>query len=138
MKAETTRRPLLPAWASALRMKCTRQRCQVALRTFDTAALMPSCASETTSLTPLRPRRASLRRKAVQKVSASDGPMSMPRTSRRPSLLSAHRDDHSDRDNAPVLAHLHVGGVDPQIGPVAFERALQEGLHLVVDLRAQP
>ena len=32
MKAETTRRPLLPAWASALRMKWTRQRCQVALQ----------------------------------------------------------------------------------------------------------
>ena len=30
MKAETTRRPLLPAWASALRMKWTRQRYQLA------------------------------------------------------------------------------------------------------------
>ena len=29
MKAETTRRPCRPAWAVALRMKCTRQRCQV-------------------------------------------------------------------------------------------------------------
>src|SRR5258708_24938034 len=29
MKAETTRLPLLPAWARALRMKWTRQRCQV-------------------------------------------------------------------------------------------------------------
>src|SRR5215203_320174 len=35
-----------------------------------------------TSFTPLRPRRASLRRKAVQNVSASEGPMSMPSTSR--------------------------------------------------------
>jgi hypothetical protein len=42
MKAETTRRPLLPAWASALRMKWTRQRCQLAVSTFDTAALMTS------------------------------------------------------------------------------------------------
>jgi hypothetical protein len=31
---------------------------------------------------------ASLRRNAVQNVSASEGPMSMPRTSRRPSLLT--------------------------------------------------
>jgi len=30
MKAETTRLPLLPAWARALRMKWTRQRCQLA------------------------------------------------------------------------------------------------------------
>ena len=88
MKAETTRRPLLPACASALRMKCTRQRCQLALSTLLMVALMPSCASDTTSLTPRRPRRASLRRNAVQNVSASEGPMSMPRISRRPSLLT--------------------------------------------------
>src|SRR6185369_15463142 len=35
------------------------------------AAFSPLWASETTSLTPRRPRRASLRRKSVQKVSAS-------------------------------------------------------------------
>ena len=50
MKAETTRRPLLPACARALRMKWTRQRCQVALRTLVTVALIPSWASEITSL----------------------------------------------------------------------------------------
>ena len=64
----------------------TRQRCQVALRIFETAARMPSWVSEMTSLTPRRPRRASLRRKAVQKGSASEGPMSMPSTSRRESV----------------------------------------------------
>ena len=31
MKAATTRRPFLPAWARALRAKCTRQRCQEAM-----------------------------------------------------------------------------------------------------------
>jgi hypothetical protein len=41
MKAETTRRPLFPAWARAFLWKCTRQRCQVALRTCETATLMP-------------------------------------------------------------------------------------------------
>ena len=65
-----------------------RQRCQVALSTLARVALMPSWASETSSLTPRRPRRASLRRNAVQNVSASEGPMSMPSTSRRPSLLT--------------------------------------------------
>ena len=59
MKAATTRRPCLPAWASTLRMKCTRQRCQEACSTLETAAFSPSCASEMTSLTPRRPRRAS-------------------------------------------------------------------------------
>lgn len=37
-----------------------------------------------TSLTPPSPRRASLRRMAAQKVAASEGPISSPRTSRRP------------------------------------------------------
>src|SRR4051794_49073 len=86
MKAETTRRPERPAWASAFLMKWTRQRCQVALRTLATAVFRPSCASETTSFTPRSPRRASLRRNAVQKVSASEGPMSRPSTSRRQAL----------------------------------------------------
>jgi hypothetical protein len=53
-----------------------------------TAALMPSWASEITGLTPRRPRRASFRKNSVQKVSASEGPISMPSTSRRPSLLT--------------------------------------------------
>ena len=38
-KAETTLRWVLPAWARAFLMKCTRQRCQVALSTRETAAL---------------------------------------------------------------------------------------------------
>ncbi len=84
MKAETTRRPERPAWARTLRMKWTRHRCQEAVITLATDALMPSWASEITSLTPRRPRRASLRRNSVQKVSASDGPMS------RPSTRAAH------------------------------------------------
>src|SRR5271167_379541 len=62
MKAETTLRPLLPAWAMTLRIKWTRQRCQVQLMTLETAALMPSWASEATSLTPRSPRWASARR----------------------------------------------------------------------------
>ena len=73
MKAETTRRPLRPAWASTFLMKCTRQRCQVAFITLATEALMPSCASEMTSLTPRRPRRASLRRKSVQRYAFPEG-----------------------------------------------------------------
>src|SRR5215469_3233031 len=87
-KAETTRRPCLPAWASTLRMKCTRQRCQEAFRTLATAAFRPSWASETISLTPRRPRRVSLRRKSVQKTSASEVPLAKPSTSRLPSLLT--------------------------------------------------
>jgi hypothetical protein len=57
---------LATAWASTLRMKCTGQRCQVACRTLAMAALMPSWASEITSLTPRRTRRASWRKNSYQ------------------------------------------------------------------------
>jgi len=60
----------------------------VALRTFETAALMPSWASDMTSFTPRRPRRVSLRRNSVQIGSASEVPMSKPKTSRRPSVFT--------------------------------------------------
>ena len=52
--------------------------------------------------------------------------------------VDADRDDHGDRDDAAVAAHLHVGRVDPDIGPVAFDRAVEEGLDPLVDLLAQP
>jgi hypothetical protein len=101
-------------------MKCTWLRCQLALSTLARAALMPSCASETTSLTPHSPRRASLRRNAIQDVSASDGPMS------NENLTPAATVDadryHRDRDYAAILAHLHVSGVDPQIEAVVLDR----------------
>ena len=47
-----------------------------------------SCASETTRLTPRSPRCLNSCGKAVQKGFASDGPMSMPSTSRWPMLLT--------------------------------------------------
>src|SRR6266849_6081010 len=72
MKAATTRRPCLPACARTLRMKCTRQRCQEACSTLETAAFSPSCASEITSLTPRRPRRASERRNSFQRAVEED------------------------------------------------------------------
>lgn len=77
-----------PRSRNCVRMAWTRQACQVACSTLVTAALRPSWASEMTSLTPRRPRRTGLRRKSSQKVSASEAPMAMPSTSRRPSLLT--------------------------------------------------
>jgi hypothetical protein len=91
-------------------MKWTRQRCQQACSTLVTAALIPSWASEITSLTPRSPRRASLRRNAVQNVSASEGRCPC-RDLAPPVAVDADRDDHGDRDDAAVLAHLHVGGI---------------------------
>jgi hypothetical protein len=89
-------------------------------------------------LTPRRPRRASLRRKSVQKVSASEGPIVHAQHLAPAVAVDADRDDHGDRDDAAGLAHLQVGGVDPEIGPVALDRPVEEGLHPLVDLLAQP
>jgi hypothetical protein len=69
-------------------MKRARQCCQVDERTLETAALIPSCASETTSLTPPKPLRASSRENSFPIGSASDAPISSPSTSRRMAMLT--------------------------------------------------
>jgi hypothetical protein len=38
----------------------------------------------------------------------------------------------------PFCPHLQVGGVDPQVGPVAFQRAVEEGRDPLVDFGAEP
>src|SRR5216683_5777741 len=117
-------------------MKWTRQRCHEEFRTLAMAAFSPSCASETTSLTPRRPRRASLRRKSVQKVSASEVPIARPSTSRLPSPLTPTATITATETTWP--SRLHIGRVQPDIGPFAFERTVEEGRDLAVDLAAQP
>jgi hypothetical protein len=52
MAAETMRRWVLPACARAFLMKCTRQRCQVALKTLATAGLDPLVAVADDELDP--------------------------------------------------------------------------------------
>src|SRR5580700_8767022 len=47
--------------------------------------------------------------------------------------VDADRNDYRRRDDAPTLARLHVSRIDPQIGPVALDRAAQEGFHLLVN-----
>jgi hypothetical protein len=41
------------------------------------------------------------------------------------------------RDDAAALAHLEVSGIEPEIGPVALERAVEEGADPLVDLLAE-
>jgi len=76
----------------------------VAHSTFDTAALIPSWASEVTSFTPRRPRRVNLRKNSVQIGSASDVPISRPRTSRRPSVFTPMA-MMTATDSKPLLRH---------------------------------
>ena len=47
--------------------------------------------------------------------------------------VDAHRDDHGDGDDLVVAPDFHVGGVQPDIGPVALDRAVEEGLNALVD-----
>src|SRR5271170_7026070 len=51
--------------------------------------------------------------------------------------VGGHSDYRGDRDDASALAHLQVGRIQPQIGPVAFKRTFKEGLHPLVDLLAE-
>src|SRR5207302_1446290 len=52
--------------------------------------------------------------------------------------IDADRDDHRDRDDVAIAACLHIGRVQPDIGPFAFERTVEERRDLAVDLAAQP
>ena len=115
-------------------MRWTRQRRHVACSTLVIAAFKPSCASEITSLTPRKPCRASLRKNSVQKVSVFRRTDIEAQHFASSVAVDADRNDDGNRDDAAGLARLHVDGVEPDIGPGAFQRAVEEGLHLVVDL----
>jgi site-specific DNA recombinase len=51
--------------------------------------------------------------------------------------IHGHGDYGRDRDDAPALALLEVGRIQPEIGPVADERTVEEGPDTVVDVLAQ-
>ncbi len=47
-------------------------------------------------------------------------------------------DDHRHRDYMMVTPGFDVGGIQPEIRPVALDRPAQEGLHPLVDLDTEP
>ncbi len=96
----------LVAKASAIRMKCTRHRCQLAVSAFEAAAMMPSWLSLMTSLTPRIPRRFRLLKNSVQNGSASPVSAFNPSTSRWPSVFTPQPLGHIDRFVEHVLASL--------------------------------
>ena len=116
-------------------MKCTRQRCHVAPTTRWTAASSPSCASEITSLTQAASGQ------ALQEVRPEG--LGFRRANAEPDDLApsfgvgSHSDYRGDRDDASALAHLQVGRIQPQIGPLAIEGTFEERLHALVDVLAQ-
>ena len=52
--------------------------------------------------------------------------------------VDAYRECDRHADDAPALANLQIGGIDPEIGPVAFDGAFEEGIHTFIYLFAQP
>ena len=99
---------------------------------------MPSCASEITSLTPRKPRRASLREKAGPEGLGLGGSDVHAQDFAPLIAVDADGDNDGHGDDAAVLTDLHVSRVDPEIGPVALDGAIEEGFDAVVDLLAQP
>ena len=51
--------------------------------------------------------------------------------------VDRHSDYRGDRDNAAALALLQVGGVEPQIRPLAGQWPIEKSMHPLVDLFAQ-
>src|SRR5690606_23045083 len=51
--------------------------------------------------------------------------------------VDANSDYRRRRDDPSALALLEVGGVDPQIGPLALDGPREEGVHPLVDLGNQ-
>ena len=99
---------------------------------------MPSWLSLITSFTPRRPRRFRLRRNSVQKGSAGLRGAHL-QAQHLTLAVGVHADSHYDRDahDAPGLTRLHVGRVNPQVGPVALDLAPQEGVDPFVEFAAQ-
>ncbi len=53
-------------------------------------------------------------------------------------VVDANSNDDGNRDDAVVATGFDVGGIEPNIGPLALDRSVQEGLNPLVDLAAQP
>ena len=51
--------------------------------------------------------------------------------------VGGHGDYRRDRHDAPALAHLQTGGVEPEIGPVAGQGTVQKLADPLVDILAQ-
>ena len=137
-KAETTRRPWRPALASRLRAKCARHLCQVAPRSPGRGGLQALVVVGDHQLHAAQPAPG----QRAQELSPEG--LGLRRADRHaqdltPALVvDGHSHGHRDRDDASGLAHLHISRIQPQIGPVALQRSIEEAVDLIVDLAAQP
>lgn len=70
---------------------------------------------------------ASLRRNAIQNVSASDGANVHAEHFAPAVTFNAHRNDHRQRNDTGSLSPLHVGCIDTEIRTLALEGPVEEG-----------
>jgi hypothetical protein len=89
-------------------------------------SLKTSWASEMTSLTPRSPRRAKPRRRSLQKASALEAPAAGAEHLAPAVAVQTDCDGDGHRDDAACLAHLHIGGVQLQVGPITLNQARED------------
>jgi len=84
----------------------------------------------------VRPRRTRSRTKSVQNGAALDSPTPSPNTSCRPSF-NPGGDYHILAHDPARVANLDVGGVEPEVEPLAGERPAEKCLHPLVNVLAE-
>ena len=119
-------------------MKCTRQRCQVAFKHPGDGGLQSFMGIGDHQLDAAQAAPSELAQELGPEGLGLGGADGHAEDLAPAIAVDADGDDDGDRDDAAVAAHLYVGGVEPDIRPIAFERPVEEGLHLAVDLAAQP
>src|SRR5437667_6872847 len=135
MKAATTRRPCLPAWARTLR--CTRQRCQKACQHPGDRGLQPFMRVRDHQLDPAQAASGERAQKARPERLDLRGADRHAQHLASTITVDGDRDDHCHRDDATIGTNLDVGRIEPEIRPVPFKRSVEKSLDLVVDLGAQ-
>ncbi len=92
-----------------------------------------------TSLTPLRPRLTRPLRKLDQPFDRLRR-LGLRRTDAKPDDLARafgrnrHGDYRSHRDDAAAVADVEIGGVKPQIRPLAVDRPVEEGVDPLINV----
>lgn len=93
-----------------------------------------------TSFTPRSPRRARLRRNSTQELDPERFGLAVAGGHAEhlaPAIgVDADSDDHGDGDDLVIAAHFDVGGIEPDVGPVAFDGPVEKGVHASINLAA--
>jgi hypothetical protein len=87
-----------------------------------------------TSSTPLNPRSARERRKDLPEGFGFGRTDGQPQHLTASLRVGAGGDYHGDIDDAATLADPHIGGVNPHIPPLTFDRPGEEGVDAFVNI----